>query len=271
MWSLRRLGVTLSPSEELAYIAVWRHIGYYLGISPTRLQLYYNDVTPASKLFISNTMHLLNIDSITDDYRSTSTYRLLSAVANRPPRYAPVEQSLALSRFLLGDGLADRLVIPPTASWRKARMQIMFALERYMNWFGRKYSKRWEVERVEMTRMLLLMVVCWQLGVRRTKFTVKAFMADGAGQGIVTGRGTDEKNDHANGPGTKADSAETEIEKVTNPDDDELDPEVVMGPAAGKAIVGRWKWLIGEMVVVTLGVGIGVLGSSWVGYRLVRP
>jgi hypothetical protein len=27
LWSLRRLGITLTNEEELAYVAVWRHIG----------------------------------------------------------------------------------------------------------------------------------------------------------------------------------------------------------------------------------------------------
>lgn len=27
LWSLRRLGITLTDEEELAYVSVWRHIG----------------------------------------------------------------------------------------------------------------------------------------------------------------------------------------------------------------------------------------------------
>lgn len=28
LWSLRRLGIHLTDEEELAYVSVWRHIGY---------------------------------------------------------------------------------------------------------------------------------------------------------------------------------------------------------------------------------------------------
>jgi len=28
LWSLRRLGIRLTDEEELAYVSVWRHIGY---------------------------------------------------------------------------------------------------------------------------------------------------------------------------------------------------------------------------------------------------
>jgi hypothetical protein len=70
------MGITLTPSEELAYLSVWLHIGYYLGVCPTRLERYYNNVSSASKLLASNTMYLFNTDWSKEDYRTTSTYRL---------------------------------------------------------------------------------------------------------------------------------------------------------------------------------------------------
>lgn len=274
------MGITLTPSEELAYLAVWRHIGYYLGISPARLERYYNNVSSASKLFASNTMHLFNTDSSREDPTSTSTYRLLSAVANRPPQYLPVEHSLALSRILLGNGLAGRLAIPKTARWRVLRIRATFALERYLDFFGKHYRASWEVERVEMTRMLLMMVVCWQLGTRRTKFTIKAFMADGMGKLVEEGTAavaavSKSKADQEQVATSTTDKSSTlertadvpgdekpQIEEPTpqNPDDDTLDPEVLMGPEAGRAIIKRWKWLLGEMAVVSMGVGLGLVG-----------
>ena len=194
------------------------------------------------------TLHLFSSDYITDDYRTTHTYHLLASVANRPPRYASVDTSLAMSRFLLGDGLADRLALPPTPIWTYTKMHIGFLLERAMKAFGRVYRVQWEVERVEMTRMLVLMIVCWQLGSRRTKFTIKEFAHDL------------EKLD------IKSDNGE-QGDKEYNPDDDELDPEVKMGPEAGRAIVKRWKLMLMEMGAVCIGAGTAVVGLGYLGYR----
>jgi hypothetical protein len=178
------------------------------------------------------------------DYRTTSTYRLLSAVAERPPRKTPVEYHLGLSRFLLGDGLADRLAIPPTPRKVYWRMKLNFLIDQVSIGFGRIYTSRWEVERMEITRLLLLMIVCWQLGVRRTKFTIKAFQLD------------EEVS-------PKPAESEEKAEKVVDPDNDELDPEVTMGPEAGRRIISRWRWLIGEMVCVCVGMPMLAGVAAW--------
>ena len=181
-------------------------------------------------------MHLFSEDFSTSDHRSTATFRLLSAVSDRPPIRTPVEHHLAISRFLLGGGLADRLAIPPTTVKRKARIFIARKLDWCFLTFGRLYTPRWEIERVATTRMLLLMIVCWQLGVKRTRFTIKAFGDD---------------------MGKREESGEDD------PDKEELDPQVKMGPEAGKAIIGRWKWLAGEMAAVVLGIPIVLGVTAW--------
>ena len=210
---------------------------YYLGISPDRLSYYYGNVSRASKLFACNTMHLFSEDFSTTDHRSTATYRLLSAVCDRPPIRTNVDHHLAISRFLLGSGLADRLAIPRTTLRRRARLAIARGIDQSLVWFGRMYTPRWEIERVAITRMLLLMIVCWHLGIKRTRFTIKAF-GDDMGHKEGEGEGEDV-------------------------DKEDLDPEVKMGPVAGKAIIGRWKWLIGEMVGVLVG-GAAIVGiGSW--------
>lgn len=81
--------------------------------------------------------------------------------------------------------------------------------------------------------MLLLMIVCWQLGVKRTRFTIKAF-------GDELGGEIDDK--------------------------EELDPEVKMGPEAGKAIIKRWKWLAVEMAAVTVGLPVVMAVTAWFTY-----
>ena len=194
-------------------------------------------------------MHLFSSDTVSEDYHTTSTYRILAAVANRPPRSTPIEYHIATSRFLLGEGLADRLALPQTSratAWHVRRTG-------WLQWalvaFGRMYATRWEVERVACTRTLVSMIVCWQLGSKRTRFTIKTFGADAVvpvvqlmekGEGEEVGEGEKETG--------------REKEKEVDPDDDELDPEVKMGPEAGKRIVARWRWLLLEMMGWVVGL-----------------
>jgi len=65
---------------------------------------------------------------------------------------------------------------------------------------------------------------------------------------------------HAERSDSTAKKEKAEVEDV---DKEELDPEVKMGPVAGKAIIGRWKWLIGEMVGVLVGGTVVVGVGSW--------
>jgi len=196
-------------------------------------------------------MHLFSEDFTTSDHRSTATYRLLSAVCDRPPIRTNVDHHLAISRFLLGSGLADRLAIPRTTLRRKIRLAVARGIDQALVMFGRWYTPRWEIERVAITRMLLLMIVCWHLGVKRTRFTIKAF-GDDMGHAVPNGSSSNEVGDEKN--------VEVEVEDV---DKEDLDPEVKMGPVAGKAIIGRWKWLIGEMVGVMVGGTVLVGVGSW--------
>ncbi|ORY26804.1 hypothetical protein BCR39DRAFT_560389 [Naematelia encephala] len=311
LWSLRRMGIRLTCEEESAYVAVWRYIGYYLGISPLRLEQYYtgaSSVSRASKLFACMTMHLFDLPSSsaqTVDPRTTNTYRLLSAVTGRPPRPMPIEYHLATCRFLLGDGLADRLSLPPTSTRTKWQLVRAVWLERSLVLFGRYYRSGWEVERVLSTRLLVSMVVCWQLGVRRTRFTIKAFGADMA---LPTVQVQDEvevetkiqvpmkityddksqrldeevnnmnekqieheeiKHKEKEDKDTPKKEEENHKDKVPDPDDDELDPQVTMGVEAGRRIIAKWRWLLIEMATVVLATSSLSAFTAYKLYRLV--
>ena len=97
------------------------------------------------------------------------------------------------------------------------------------------------------------MIVCWQLGSRRTKFTIKTFAADVMLPLVVERDSVPEES--------KGISITGKEEKPIDPDDDEMDPEIQVGPEAGKKIIGRWRWLLLEMMavlvapVVTIGIG----------------
>ncbi len=139
-------------------------------------------------------------------------------------------------------------------------------IEWSLNAFGRVYLQRWEVERVACTRTIISMIVCWQLGSRRTRFTIKSFGADTLLPQVVEKEGSEDTliDQEKKGGDTLVGK---DNEKVVDPDDDELDPEVQVGPIAGKRIVGRWRWLLLEMAAVVVSpalvVGGRVLHWRW--------
>lgn len=212
---------------------------YYLGISPARLKRYFNTakVSTSSKIFTCLVLHLFSAEAEYADYRQSTTYRVLAAVSRRPPRNTPVEFHLVTSRLLLGNGLADRLALPPAPPLMLAPVKLGHCIQWSLIAFGRCWRTGWEVERVTITRTLVTMLVTWQLGERRTRFVSKPF-------------------------GTLA-----EVMK-DDPDWEEMDPSIEMGPAAGQKIVKRWKWLLGEMAAVILAGCASVFSLTYVSYKL---
>ena len=212
-------------------------------------------------------MHLFTDDVDPSLFASTSTYRLLACVAGRAPRYTSISYHIAISRFLLGDGLANRLGLPMTTR----SMALRTAAARWIEWslvaFGRMWTRRWEVERVMCTRTLISMLVCWHLGSRRTRFTIKTFAADMVlPQVLAVEKG--EEEGHKAGTGEQVEKSEKNplpSEAELNPDDDELDQEVQLGSEAGKRIVSRWRWLLAEMAAVVLSpVMVAGLVGMWI-------
>jgi hypothetical protein len=80
------------------------------------------------------------------DPTSTATYKLLLSTCHRPPFNRTMDESLCLARVLLGEGMADRLALPPPTRIRRARTHVTFRMQRLVHLFGRYYKYRvWEV------------------------------------------------------------------------------------------------------------------------------
>lgn len=239
LWCQKRLGIRLSPQEELAFLATWRHIGYYLGISPHLLQTYFNtagkaNASHAHRFFACVAFHLFT-PSIPKNPRATPTYTILHAVAHRPPNDKTTGFHCELSRFLLGPGLANQLAIPrgTWADWLAVQQH------GWTSWltasFSAVYRPQWEVQRQNLFRRVMYLIVCWQLGERRSTFTYK------------------EQKDH--------EKKVSELEQMSKEAGEGAGVE--FGLQVGKQVRSQARWLFVEMGVVVAGLGVISTLSVW--------
>ena len=224
--------------EELAFIAAWRHVGYYLGISPGLLSTFYNTDNPRTtssshRFFACIAMHLYASPIPPKDPFSTATYKVLHAVAHRPPSDKATLYHCEMSRMLLGPGLANQLGIPRGSL--KDRLQVK--QHAWNSWitarFSRSYLGRWEIQRQALFRRVITLIIAWQLGNRRSRFTWK-----------------DEK-DH-----------DKKISELLHDEAGEP-PGLDMGIAVGKEVRSHARWLFGEMGCVLAGIGLLSVLAVW--------
>lgn len=122
LWSMRRVGLRLTREEQAAYVATWRHLGHMLGIEEDILRTYYGTLSGAEKFFASVAFDLFPAIVPEDPYQ-TPTYKMLSAVSNRPPRTSNVREQLHYT-VLLAEPLVTGYPAPrmlATAAGRSPR------------------------------------------------------------------------------------------------------------------------------------------------------
>lgn len=154
---------------------------YYLGIQPELLtRLYGGTFATAETFFASLAFGLFPAGPPPAEPFATPQYKILSAIAGRPPKPTRVEHHLELCRLLLGPSLADQLALPRGS----LRDVLSVDLEIWTGWalltFGAVYSRvpglgrwrgrRWEAERRRWFQWVIELVVIWQLGERRSLF-----------------------------------------------------------------------------------------------------
>ncbi|KAJ8296096.1 hypothetical protein OF846_001412 [Rhodotorula toruloides] len=237
MWSLRRIGIKVTPREEAAYQVCWRHIGYYLGISPSLLLKVYGTTFEAAETYFASLAFCIFPSGATpSDPHATPQYKILSSIANRPPRPSTVQHHVELCRLFLGPSLADQLALPDS-QWRE-RLAVDF--EMWSAWtllaFGQAYAripllgewrgKSWEVRRQKWFRWAIELVVVFGLGERRTVFACG-----------------------------EADRHESKLQK-----DEGEEPGVEFGAHVGAAVRKEWRDLLLEMGVVCGSIAVAAVG-----------
>ncbi|CAE6528581.1 unnamed protein product [Rhizoctonia solani] len=226
LFCLSRLGYHPSVSDKEAYIALWRHIGYYMGVDPDILSRHFSSLSVNNKFLASTVVHLLTSDPEADSL-PPPTMPILHAISHRPPFPSTFTYHCALTRFLVGDALADHLRIPKTPPLEYYRLRTKLLLTKLPCLFGRVYPLRnWESRRVRISREGLSRVVRWQMGMRRTAFRPR-------------------QEDGELAPGVEQSEA------------------VVPNMVLGRAFMREYNFLIREMVGVIGGVVLSVLAVGW--------
>lgn len=211
---------------------------YYLGCDPKLLNQFYGSSFAIAESSFAGLAFDAFPEEVPTDSLNTPTYKILAALANRPPRAQSVEHHLQYSRRLLGSQLADQLALP-YPGW-KSRFSV--ELDLWLGWsfvtFGRWWIRPgWDRDRIEWFKTVLPLLVLWSLGERRSTFAWRH---------------------------------EDRREQKLGQDEGE-DPGVAMGPAVGKQVRSKWWWLLGEMVFGVASVAVvGGLGTAWAGRTLYR-
>ncbi|KAK4053528.1 hypothetical protein OIV83_001696 [Microbotryomycetes sp. JL201] len=226
-----RLGLGKDGKYDYEEHGVPINQAYYLGIDADILQEFYGTTfQDAESAFASLAFDAFPEHSPSDPMQ-TPTYKILSAVSERPPRKQSIGHHLQYSRRLLGTGLADQLSIP-RASFRD-RMSVEFDV--WCSWvfvrFGRAwFRKGWDRDRQSFVKRVIPLLVMYNLGERRTVF---AWREESRRQ-----------------------------DKLAH--DEGEDADVAMGPAVGKQVRREWFWLLGEIVggIVLSAAGIGA--TTWI-------
>ncbi len=100
--SLLRLGLQPTLQEREDFVALWRHIGYYMGVSPDILTRHYSSAKVADQFLFSVVRHMFSELETTlrrgEQPPPGATMPLLTAVSKRKPFFTPLEAHCGISR-----------------------------------------------------------------------------------------------------------------------------------------------------------------------------
>ncbi|TKY85313.1 hypothetical protein EX895_005475 [Sporisorium graminicola] len=254
---LQRIGVSPSAQERKDYIALWRHIGFYMGIEPALLRCAFADAQAADRTLWCTVLHLFSQVEVLNGHlgghsqpiMQGPTIPVLIACADRPPFHTPLSAHVAISRRLLGKSLADSLALPASSARREVLSDIAFLGMQVPILFGRFYPRRrWERRRLELARPLLRRLIVFSFGNKRTRFEMPS--------------SSKEQSHKAQGEGERERvNVETQSsEHLTVPED----KKHMM------RLAREWRWLMREMVAVLVLLASTPIAFSVYAYLTLR-
>lgn len=165
LWSLQRMGLNPTQQERQDYVALWRHVGYYMGIEPRLLRRCFRDVDSAERFFASVASH--HFLPVTARKRMPApaplppsvrrrqdvgrylkggmrgpALPLLYSIAERPPRGMSFGSHCAIARHLLGDALASAVELPGMTTRQYWAMRLQLFVLALPPLFARYYPRR---------------------------------------------------------------------------------------------------------------------------------
>ncbi|KAF5370813.1 hypothetical protein D9758_001860 [Tetrapyrgos nigripes] len=174
LWTLDKLGISYSRQGAEAYLAVWRHVGFYMGISAEILERHFSSVAVSDKFLSSLGIHVFSRDLGDEDSLSHApTVPVLRAASHRPPFRSSFEWNCAITRYLLGPSLANHLDVPQTTWPMKIKLRVILLAQKYpvifAQWYG-KFRNGWLEKRRYTYAGGMALTLRGQLGMRKTKF-----------------------------------------------------------------------------------------------------
>ncbi|KAL1919215.1 uncharacterized protein VTP21DRAFT_1907 [Calcarisporiella thermophila] len=117
---LRGMGIELSPQDKCDFIAVWRYVGYLVGVDPELDPLY--SPTTADIWLHSIAVHMMDPSPLGIKF----AHGILEAAAGKPPFYFSVAFHKAQARRMLGNSLSDALDLPQTSRFHRLFLSAFF-------------------------------------------------------------------------------------------------------------------------------------------------
>lgn len=240
IFALTRLHLKPSEAQISAYLALWRHVGFYLGVSPSILTRYLHSPATAEKFLASIVLDLFS-DEAPLDLRTLPTIPILRAVSNRPPSHGSLEYHIAVTRYMTGPALADHLGLPPTSPWTRVKLHAALLVQAVPVWFAAWYPRRvWLEKRRAVLREGIARSLRWNLGMRHVTFRPRTDVKPSP-----AGIEDDVGGELANG-----------VREAEN---------VAPNPAAGRRLTKAWREVLAEMVGVLIFLTVLTsVGTCWI-------
>ncbi|GAC99180.1 hypothetical protein PHSY_006780 [Pseudozyma hubeiensis SY62] len=206
---MQKIGLQPTSQERKDYIALWRHVGFYMGIEPALLRRAFVDAHAADRTMFCTILHLFKQVEVhtnqSGEHRTTlqprmqgPTIPVLIACADRPPFHTPLSAHVAISRRLLGKSMADSLALPASSPSREVLTDVLFAGMKMTILFGHLYPRKsWEERKLQLARPLLRRLIVFSFGNKRTKFEMPVPTTSASAETQSTDKGNIETQSHA--------------------------------------------------------------------------
>lgn len=175
LWCLERLGHTTTAQQREDFMAIWRHIGFYMGIQEDIILRNFSSYE-VGRQFMASVM----MDMIPPDLSNAPlppTLAILRSFADRGPLSltSSFEYRCNLTRFLTGDTLATALGLPEYTKTGYIRLRYQIFLSNYLCYFGNLYPRQgWNQTHIALMRETLPRLLRFTMGMKRTAFRPKA-------------------------------------------------------------------------------------------------